>query len=662
MGRYVRLLGVVAAVVATMAYAGPTYAASSHAELPVSGVAQLLLDEPSNRLYLSTGVNGDAVLVMDLEGNVTHTIDGLSGPHGLSLSPDRALLWVTLQGADAVVALETGGFTEVDRIDLASGYCPAAVVAVGSRLVVGTGCSGGELLLIDLAGDRVPRSTDANLTPNYRVLLDTVPGRSDIVVAGEGGLSPGEVFVIDVTGEEPAVVRSVRHGSNLRDIATAPDGATFLTAAGSPYVHDAFSIDTLEIVHTYPTHPYPAAAAWTADGSHVALGTDSPYDDDIHVFAAGAATPSFTAELNGSDGKTQRIVAGALAIDAAGERLYAVSYAGYGSTIGYRLHLIDVGGDPGAPPVPEGGLGAIEGVIRHGFPSYNAGTAPQGHVDLYDADETYLGTYDALAYGSYRINDLEPGTYYLVFWNGDDEAILDFFPELYAGKPLLYPGKGTPVVVEAGAVTQGIDGELRPLYFDMFDSVFLGDIYWLGNTGITRGCNPPENTLFCVDRLVTRGEMAAFLRRALLLPEGGDVDFVDDDESIFEDDIERLAAAGITKGCNPPLNTKFCPEAPVTRGQTAAFLVRAFGFGPSGAVDFVDDDESPFEQDISALAGAGVTKGCNPPRNDRFCPDASLTRGQMAAMLHRAFTGGVAASPTTGDVAEGRVVRPIAQS
>ncbi len=50
--------------------------------------------------------------------------------------------------------------------------------------------------------------------------------------------------------------------------------------------------------------------------------------------------------------------------------------------------------------------------------------------------------------------------------------------------------------------------------------------------------------------------------------------FVDDDGSVFEADIERLAAAGITKGCNPPVNDRFCPNDPVTRGQMAAFLVR----------------------------------------------------------------------------------------
>ena len=70
--------------------------------------------------------------------------------------------------------------------------------------------------------------------------------------------------------------------------------------------------------------------------------------------------------------------------------------------------------------------------------------------------------------------------------------------------------------------------------------------------------------------------MAAFLVRAFgLTDDGGGNLFADDDDSIFENDIDKLATAEITLGCNPPANTNFCPEGTVTRGQMAAFLHRA---------------------------------------------------------------------------------------
>lgn len=111
--------------------------------------------------------------------------------------------------------------------------------------------------------------------------------------------------------------------------------------------------------------------------------------------------------------------------------------------------------------------------------------------------------------------------------------------------------------------------------------------------------------------------------------------FWDDDSSVFEGAIESLAAAGITQGCNPPTNDKFCPNEYVTRGMMAAFLVRGLDLTDGGGVDFTDDNGSAFEGAIEKLAAAGITQGCNPPANDRFCPNDRVTRGMMAAFLVR---------------------------
>ena len=169
-------------------------------------------------------------------------------------------------------------------------------------------------------------------------------------------------------------------------------------------------------------------------------------------------------------------------------------------------------------------------------------------------------------------------------------------------------------------------------------SVHEGAIEAVSNAGITSGCNPPYATEFCPNRFVTRGEMAAFLVRGLGLSVTGALTFADDDSSIFERDIEKLAAAGITKGCNPPANTRFCPDNTVSRAEMAAFLVRALNLRASDAsIDFSDDDGSIFEDDIEKLATAGITKGCNQPANTRFCPDDRLTRAEMATFLTRAL-------------------------
>ncbi|MDJ0499085.1 MAG: hypothetical protein QNJ89_14725 [Acidimicrobiia bacterium] len=45
---------------------------------------------------------------------------------------------------------------------------------------------------------------------------------------------------------------------------------------------------------------------------------------------------------------------------------------------------------------------------------------------------------------------------------------------------------------------------------------------------------------------------------------GGDL-FTDDDGSIFDSDVDKLAAVGVTRSRNPPLNDRFCRTSNVTR-------------------------------------------------------------------------------------------------
>ena len=172
---------------------------------------------------------------------------------------------------------------------------------------------------------------------------------------------------------------------------------------------------------------------------------------------------------------------------------------------------------------------------------------------------------------------------------------------------------------------------------------------------ITLGCNPPANDRFCPEEPVTRGQMAAFLVRAFGLDRSGPAVFRDTGGSGFGDEIAAVRAAGIARGCNPPTNDRYCPDEPVTRGQMAAFLTRALDLDPSHPAPFVDAGNTVFSGDIAAIARAGITVGCNPPVNDRFCPEDAVTRGEMASLLMRSVGPEPvpAAAPLTLDIREG---------
>lgn len=94
----------------------------------------------------------------------------------------------------------------------------------------------------------------------------------------------------------------------------------------------------------------------------------------------------------------------------------------------------------------------------------------------------------------------------------------------------------------------------------------------LSDLGVTAGCG--DGSGFCPDRRVSRAQMAVFLSRAYDLPEGPDPGFSDvAADAWYAADVARLAASGITTGCDD--GTGFCPGRDTTRAEMATFLHRA---------------------------------------------------------------------------------------
>jgi hypothetical protein len=142
-----------------------------------------------------------------------------------------------------------------------------------------------------------------------------------------------------------------------------------------------------------------------------------------------------------------------------------------------------------------------------------------------------------------------------------------------------------------------------------------------------------EPELPCADEVVIRDQMASFLSAAFELEpitEGQDA-FDDIAGNEYRGQINAVAAEGLTVGCT---STAYCPAGQVTREQMATFIQRAFDI-PATNLDFFDDDESsPHEAAINAVTAAGVAQGCG---RDTFCPSQTVTRGEIAGVIHRAL-------------------------
>ena len=110
--------------------------------------------------------------------------------------------------------------------------------------------------------------------------------------------------------------------------------------------------------------------------------------------------------------------------------------------------------------------------------------------------------------------------------------------------------------------------------------------------------------------------MASFLARALKLPKTKKDYFRDDNRSAHEANINRLAKAGLAISCG---TKRFCPNQSLTRAQLAAFIARVLDLSKAPKDYFRDDNSSKYENAINSIARAGLTKGCG---TRRYCPQA----------------------------------------
>ena len=99
-------------------------------------------------------------------------------------------------------------------------------------------------------------------------------------------------------------------------------------------------------------------------------------------------------------------------------------------------------------------------------------------------------------------------------------------------------------------------------------NTFHADIEWLKDNGITFGCNPPANDKYCPDDFVTRGQMAAFMKR------------------LSENKIVDAATAVNADNATNATNAVNATNADNVDGFSANQLTRVAYFSTDNAADF----------------------------------------------------------------------------
>ena len=107
--------------------------------------------------------------------------------------------------------------------------------------------------------------------------------------------------------------------------------------------------------------------------------------------------------------------------------------------------------------------------------------------------------------------------------------------------------------------------------------------------------------------------------------------YTDIEGSKYYGQILWVAQRSIMAGCT---STRFCPDGSLTRGQLAKSLAEALDLPPTGTDFYSDDESSRFEGAINRLTAAGLTGGCG---GGKYCPGQTVRRGALATALARAL-------------------------
>jgi uncharacterized repeat protein (TIGR03803 family) len=194
--------------------------------------------------------------------------------------------------------------------------------------------------------------------------------------------------------------------------------------------------------------------------------------------------------------------------------------------------------------------------------------------------------------------------------------------QLLGATPVLSPGTLNDVVVTNPDQTSAtlVVGFLADFLDVPVSDIFHGAVESIFRHGITAGCG---GGLFCRQDSVTRAQMAVFLVKAI---EGPSYQPPPATGTVFGDVpadafaaawIEDFASRGITNGCG---GGNYCPDAPVTRAQMAVFLLKALlgaSYQPPAATGTVFGD----------------------------VPAGAFAAAWIEDLFHRAITGGCSASP-----------------
>ena len=449
-------------------------------------------------------------------------------------------------------------------------------------------------------------------------------------VAGWDSQHGNEVVAVDP--RSGAILASVWVGSEPRELAVSSDGSVLYVALGGATQIARVDLETFELLEpwTLPVGEYPFGTLFAED---IAAQPGNP-----DVVVVSLANPAFSARhwgvavLDGGTlrpAMTQAHIANSITFGADASTVY-----GYDNEISsFELSTMTVAED-GIHLTSQLGLSCCY---------YNKIEFSEGRiysssgVVIDPVQNTLVGTYGAS--GAVEPSPADDRTYMLtgttlLAFHRTQFTLVDTFELPLPELPFSTAYEADLVATGDGLAALTTDGQLAvvgpsvtPPFSDVGGDPHAEAIGLVAGFGIVTGY--PDGT-YRPGQVVTRGQMASFLARALDLdPFVGAPLFSDISGDVHEPAIGAVAQVGIALGYS---DGTFRPGQAITREQMATFLTRALDLPIDVPPPPFPDATGPHADGIAAIYDAGITQGMP---DGTFGASLPVTRGQMATFLAR---------------------------
>lgn len=206
----------------------------------------------SPKAYVGNFKDNTVSVIDTAAGSVVATVPVVAGPHGMSVTPDGRMVYVSGDGSSAVSVIDTATDRVAQTIDV--GRAPHGVAMAPD----------GRLLLVGVYGD--DRLAFVDTTNQTVVATVPVPKPHNLAIRPDGKLAyvgsqePGKFALVVVDLAARTVVRTVPLDKSPRGVEFGPDGkALYVTMAGANTI-SVIDPSSDKIVAEIPTGPSPHVA------------------------------------------------------------------------------------------------------------------------------------------------------------------------------------------------------------------------------------------------------------------------------------------------------------------------------------------------------------------------------------------------------------------